>query len=314
MARRLLAPLVALAAMTCWLGAGAVAPSAASTVVKTFGYTGAAATFRVPAGICGVTISATGASGGGVFPETDRPGHGGIVVAHVTVDPAWVLDVRVGGVGAAGRDIGPGVAPATPGGFNGGGSGGGGAVAGPNGSAGGGGGASSVTAGSAPLVVAGGGGGVGSYPGPPHLGWGGDGGHPAGAAGSSGFVSDLGGQGGSQTFGGAGGTNEFGGTAGAGSRGQGGNGTDGGTTSPGGGGGGGGGYFGGGGGGMAAPLRGGGGGGGGGSSFGPTGATFEVASTGGNGAVTISYDPVADACAAPAPPPAPVPGEPHFTG
>ncbi len=106
------------------------AGSATAKTSTTFAYTGAPQTYRVPAGICTVTIPATGASGGGVFPEHRPAGpRAGPWTGRAAAAAGAVLDVRVGGVGVAGVDVGPGTVPTSPGGYNGGGTGGGAAPA-----------------------------------------------------------------------------------------------------------------------------------------------------------------------------------------
>ena len=235
---------------------------------QTFGFTGAAQSFVVPAGVFEITIEADGASGGAGF-DSSVGGDGGRATASVSVTPGEILTVRVGGVG-------PAFGLATAGGFNGGG------MSGTSGGRGGG--ASSVHRGSTPLVIAGGGGGGGSDT---VFGPGGDGGGlVADPGGSSGFGGGAGG-GGTQAAGGEGGTAGPSGTAGtagtSGTGGSGGTGVGGGF-----GGGGGGGFFGGGGGGGGTE----GAGGGGGSSFTEPGATGVVHAQGansGNGSVTISW-------------------------
>jgi hypothetical protein len=233
---------------------------------QTFNYTGAEQTFKVPARVKYVTVTAQGAgSGGGTA--------GGLVRATIPVTPGESLAVFVGGEPSGGYSDG------TTGGFNGGGDGGMGypssSGAYPNGGAG----ASDVRQGGDGLanrvVVAGGAG--GGYPCDSYNKIYGDGG---GLAGGNGYACTSGndggaGGGGTQNAGGNGGAAGYGGSAGLnGTVGIGGDGGDGcGGTSCGsyyGGGGGGGGYYGGGGGGgggYGGSEQGYGGGGGGGSGF-----------------------------------------------
>jgi hypothetical protein len=259
------------------------APSARGRDSKTFNYTGAEQSFKVPPGVTQVTIIARGAGGAGYVaspPSGDYPGRGGRVEAVVPVRPGETLHIFVGGKGHFEH-----------GGFNGGGNGG---VDYEHGSYAGGG-ASDVREGGKTLndriVVAAGGGGGGN--GVPYgYGAGGNGGGLDGQGGSLGGytqVDGAGGAGGSQTAGGPGGAGgkrkgkkASSGTPGA--DGILGGGGDGGTGGYGvkynqggsGGGGAGGGYYGGGGGGGGASIArkgnkmrhgGGGGGGGGGSSY-----------------------------------------------
>jgi hypothetical protein len=106
------------AAVLC-AGLFAVAPSAdASPMTESFDYTGAAATFAVPAGICQVTVEAWGAEGGeGGDPQSPTAGLGGMASATIDVTPGDSLTVYAGGAGIDGDAGGAG-------GFNGGGQGG----------------------------------------------------------------------------------------------------------------------------------------------------------------------------------------------
>ena len=258
----------------------------------TFTYSGAEQCYAVPTGITQLGVVAVGASGG----SNGGGGGGGQVTTTVTV-PAGVttLDVEVGGTGTG-----------SAGGFNGGGNGGSGWHSGW-----GGGGASDIRTvscgGACPgdgssqvsrLVVAGGGGGDG---GSTYYGYstvGGSGGSGADGSGSNGSQGGAGGPNPSG-YGGGGATQAAGGSAGSGNDGgaNGGPGTSGsggggggaftgpGYVYTGGGGGGGGGYYGGGGGGGGGSRYtnqlyfGSGGSGGGGSSYGPSGSTFQAASS-----------------------------------
>jgi hypothetical protein len=261
-------------------------------VTCTYQYTGSEQTFAVPSNISSVSVSATGAAGGGTLG-----GFGATVSGTVAVPAGSTLYVEVGGIGSD-----------TSGGFDGGGSPGSGSVSTPAGA--GGGGASDVRtvscadpcmdAGSlaSRLIVAAGGGGSGG------LGLGAGAIAGGGAAGSNGAdgrsTVDQGGGGGGgagSTGGTAGlaGSPGAGGTAGApgtqGATGHGGAGGPGsGSTTTGGGGGGG--DVGGGGGGSGAFATGsigGGGGGGGGSSLVPSGGETGVAADRADGSVTITY-------------------------
>ena len=139
-------------------------PAGATPVVTSFSATGTIQEFTVPAGVCKVGISATGASGG--TSTTVRGGHGAKVDAWVPVAPGSVLQVLVGSAG--GSTTGPrGIAPGGAGGFGGGGGGGWWNGAG-------GGGASVVSDGSGPLVVAGAGGGGAGFMRDDQDGFGGD--------------------------------------------------------------------------------------------------------------------------------------------
>jgi len=241
---------------------------------QAFSYTGASQTFTVPSGVAQITVDAIGGSGG--VSNDIAPGLGQEVKATVSVTAGEVVNLFVGGAGAAYN---------LPG-FNGGGQG-----------SGGGGGASDIRIGGTDLsnrvIVAGGGGGDGISEA------GGNGGYGSGSPGSDyTFCRDnfggsvaKGGGGGSQVAPGAGGAGDTchsgeGGADGALTGGVGGNGGMDQLRGTFVGGGGGGGYYGGGGGGSNA-------GGGGGSSFVESSvATYvssnQAASTG-NGSITISY-------------------------
>jgi Glycine rich protein len=313
------------------------ASAGAASVEKTFDEEGQH-DYVVPEGVCFVWIDADGASGGDAIetgeddeePATNPGGDGGHAKARVTVTPGEQLFVFVGGEGEDAVDTVPG-----EGGFNGGGDGG---VGDPNeegAAGGGGGGGSDVRQGGIDLsdriVVGGGGGGAGG--GNPEEvdpgvffgggGAGGDGGGEEGDDGepSGGAVETQAGEGGSQDEGGDGGVVDPGGSNRNGDDGELGEGGDGGFFDPAefvadGGGGGGGGLYGGGGGASGrsdtAEEFPDGAGGGGGSGWVPEGGELE---TGENedddGQVTISYDPVTDACAAEA---EAIEIEPKFTG
>src|ERR1700729_4187663 len=140
---------------------------------KTFNYTGAEQSFKVPAGVTLIDVDARGAAGTGHKPGyVGSPGNGGRVMATIPVQPGQTLDVFVGGKGSG-----------ETGGFNGGGNGGGGGNACSYGS--GGGGASDVRQDGDTLpdriLVAGGGGGVGSNPGSGAVNGGGGGGKKGGS-------------------------------------------------------------------------------------------------------------------------------------
>ncbi|GAB5418196.1 MAG: hypothetical protein Crog4KO_28270 [Crocinitomicaceae bacterium] len=238
---------------------------------ETFNFTGGAQTWTVPTCVTSLTITVSGAQGGG-----SNGGNGAVITGTITVNPGDVITMDVGAQGGTG----PG-----SGGYGGGGTGQPSSLGWPSG---GGGGATTFSINGNLTVVAGGGGGTG---GGDSFSNGGAGGCPTGGSGVSPF--GTGGTGGTTTAGGNGGPpwTAGGGTGANGSQGQGG---AGGAdvnfgTAPGGGGGGG--YYGGGGGGsdnigITAFI--GGGGGGGGSSLVPAG--LNCGQTGfGNGSVTITY-------------------------
>ncbi len=280
------------AALTFGTFAGLGVTASAAPTTQTFSFTGAPETFTVPANVCQITVAALGAQGG-IFGEGPAPvgGEGGSATATLAVTPGELLQVNVGGQGQAG-------APGGAGGFNGGGDGGSGA-----GAPGGGGGASDVRRSpydaAGRLIVAGGGGGASGTEG------GFAGGAGGGATGGDGGAGSSAGLGGSQTSGGLGGSGsgagETGDTDGLGIGGTGGFGNGSGQEA---GGGGGGGFHGGGGGGGDDT----GGGGGGGSGFTPDGAGLIVGGHTGDGEVTITFDPAAGTC------PAPAPGQPGAPG
>jgi hypothetical protein len=123
---------------------------------RTFKYTGARQSFKVPMGVTRITVVARGAAGGGSPYYASRSGRGGRVYAVIPVNPGERLYVFVGGTGfysSGGVEYG---------GFNGGGNPGRCCEGGF-----GGGGASDIRQGGAKLsdriVVAGGGGGQGGY-------------------------------------------------------------------------------------------------------------------------------------------------------
>jgi hypothetical protein len=320
---------VALATGTMVFALGASA--GASSVEKSFEDDGDHS-WVVPAGVCSVWIDALGASGGdAIAPGDDNDplivspgGEGGEAKARIAVTPGETLWVFVGGEGEDTEPV-----PATDeyvlageGGFNGGGDGGPGGVdpgdeENGDGAAGGGG-ASDVRQGGSDLdhrvVVAGGGGGaaVQSEPDEPG-GAGGDGGGEEGDDGQPAFggLSEQGGEGANESEGGDGGVEPVSGLNGDdGEFGEGGDGAgDAANVDSDGGGGGGGGWYGGGGGGGADDDADDGAGGGGGSGFGPDDTEFDTGENDGDGEVTISYDPVKDACAAVA-----IVVEPKFTG
>jgi hypothetical protein len=279
---------------------------------KTFKYTGAAQSFKVPAGVTHITIKAYG---GGTPSFRNGPSGpfsignlGGFVQADIPVRPGESLAIYVGGAGqltVAGQG--------GLGGFNGGASGGEGNYGSlyANGGTGGAG-SSDVRQGGNRLknrvLVAGGAGGGGTGVGFYGAGTGGVGGGLTGGTGggpSSGGASGSGGQGGSQTAGGQGGPGGRNGSYPQGAPGNPGklhHGGSGGAATPstgGGGGGGGGGLYGGGGGGAGGHRTsgvGGGGGGGGGSSWVEKRATHVKNVQGGanhpgggNGKVVISW-------------------------
>src|SRR5439155_5339088 len=70
-------------------GAGGASAPAATT----FGYTGAAQTYLVPAGVTQVLVDAQGGQGG------NGGGQGGRALATISVSPGQQLQVNVGGAG-----------------------------------------------------------------------------------------------------------------------------------------------------------------------------------------------------------------------
>jgi hypothetical protein len=284
------------------------------------------ASWTVPAGICSVWVEVAGAQGGDARSTDNETGQsssnpgglGGVAKAHLAVTPGESLDINVGGRGEDSVD-----GLSGHGGENGGGDGGSGVSTDSDEGGAGGGGASDIRQGGtgvdARVVVGGGGGGagggeVGDTDPPGGGGPGGDGGGEEGKDGqpSVGSPETQAGEGASQDDGGNGGVTTDPGEAGEdGSKAEGGAGGNANGFAGDGGGGGGGGLYGGGG-GAASQSDGAfvdGAGGGGGSGFGPDGTTFDSGEQKGDGEVTISYDPVADACAAAA-----VVAEPKFTG
>ena len=241
-------------------------PAFATGTTVTFSYTGSVQTWTVPSGVTSLQVTLDGAQGSSAYG-----GFGGQVQGIISVTPATVLNIYVGGQGSG-----------TTGGFNG---GGGGNFNHPSGAAGGG---SDIRIGGTALsnrvMVAGGGGGSGaSNDDGAILGLGGAGGGLVGEAGGSDGASEGGGAGGSQSGGGAAGT---GGWDAAGSLGQGAGGAANGGD-------GGGGYYGGGSGGTNGSGSAAGGGGGG-SSYAEgsaTGVSYIQGYQAGNGLTTITYPP-----------------------
>jgi hypothetical protein len=156
---RLRSPRITVALASAVLVGGALVgstsvASATTTVTKTLSMTGALQTFTVPTTVCGVTIDATGGSGGdSTSTDSGLGGLGARVFGHVSLSPGTMLQVLVAGAGQSMAN--PGVTPGQ-GGSGGYGGGGGGGI----GFAGGGGGASAVFTSTGPLVTAGGGGGA----------------------------------------------------------------------------------------------------------------------------------------------------------
>src|SRR3954469_10034024 len=104
-----------------------LAGNASAATLATFGFTGSAQTFTVPAGVHHVSIQALGAQGGpgGVGEFDMQGGLGGQANAPLSVTPGEVLFIYVGGSGGyGGAPSGGGIINAGPGGFNGGGAGG----------------------------------------------------------------------------------------------------------------------------------------------------------------------------------------------
>jgi uncharacterized repeat protein (TIGR01451 family) len=287
------------------LGAGSAAsdslPSgclqSGNAVTCSFSWTGAAQTFKVPAGVSSLDVTAIGAAGGASGGIAGGQG-ASVEDAALPVSAGQALTVIVGGLGSDGalRNGGAGGSP------GGGGAGGDYPTGSPNdgGDGGGGGGFSGLLDPSStpatPLVIAGGGGGGGRGEGTGGPGDTGSGGGPGGS-------SVILGEPASESGGGGGGTSTQGGTFGLGSTlFEGGDGVAGSSLAGGqggaagpfdgnSGGGGGGGYYGGGGGGGGATGIAGGGGGG--SSYGTPALTNEQ-SAGGPASVTITYAAQAD--------------------
>jgi hypothetical protein len=140
---------------------------------RTFNYTGVEQTFKVPAGVTRITITASGASGAPGYNSgsgNGAGGTGGLMKANIAVKPGERLAIFVGGAGGSSTSSSSG-----SGGFNGGGNSGT-----SDSCCGGGGGASDVRQGGSTLadrvVVAGGGGGGGNSDGYKDFGTGGAGG------------------------------------------------------------------------------------------------------------------------------------------
>jgi hypothetical protein len=172
-------------------------PSSASAVTETFGFTGAAQTFTVPAEVTQATFTLYGAEGGGAGSGASAGGPGGSATATIVVIPGETLQLNVGGPGADGAS-----GENAAGGFNGGGSVSG-CVGADNGGAGGG--ASDVRRDADAdtafvlderLLIAGGGGGASNFAGR-------SGGSGGGTAGGAGIGGIGGGGGGTQSGGGA---------------------------------------------------------------------------------------------------------------
>lgn len=159
---------------------------------STYNYTGAVQTYTVPAGINSIQIETWGAQGGtstGLDGIEGTGGLGGYAIGNLAVTPGQVLEIYVGGQGAA----------TGPGGYN-----GGGMASSQYGGEGGG--ASDVRVGAYTLndrVIVGGGGGGGAFGS-----YGTNGGHGGGLIGNAGIDAGgfIGGSGGTQVAGGAMGT------------------------------------------------------------------------------------------------------------
>ena len=285
--RRLARFSVVSAAMCLGLATGGSGIARATT--KSFFFTGAEQTFKVPAGVTSLHVVAVGGRGGTGAANSNSGGFGARATADLAVTPGQLLFVEVGGNGSDGS-----AAAGGAGGFNGGGSGG---NSGDNGETnvgkggGGGGGASDVrtdpmSGGEASvvsrLIIAGGGAGSGGFA---SGGAGGAAGLDGGNAGGVG--GGAGGHGATSTSAGLGGGNGAGGGLATG----GGGGSGAAKVATGGGGGGGGGAFGGGGGSTGSGGGESGGGGGGGSSAFAAGAknTSVSADTSGVPSITFTY-------------------------
>ncbi|MGZ4718754.1 MAG: glycine-rich protein, partial [Acidimicrobiales bacterium] len=108
---------LALAALTPLAAASfAVSTASAAPVETSFEYTGAAATLQLPAGVCAIDVTLTGARGGESSGGAILGGLGAGVSGTVIVPTAALLTITVGGAGADGDSGGAG-------GFNGGGDG-----------------------------------------------------------------------------------------------------------------------------------------------------------------------------------------------
>jgi hypothetical protein len=252
----------------------------AASKSKTFKYTGAEQSFKVPAGVTSIEVDAFGAAGAGLKHSSSKvgaPAYGGRVEATISVKPDQTLRIFVGGGGLTG-------------GFNGGGDG-----------AYRGGGATDVrengNALSDRILVAGGGGGIGPMvEGGGHAGGGGGG--KRGGNGRGVYTTDDSGKpgrGGTQHKGGAGGASgsKEAGAGDSGTLGLGGNGGKGHSTTSYFAESGGGGYYGGGGGGGGAPLGNGGAGGGGSGYVEPSATNAHMwrnwKNASGNGIVVITW-------------------------
>ena len=187
-----------------------VAPApvcASGTCTVTYTATGAAETFKVPAGVDSLTVRVDGASGGSALlgqQVLQAGGAGGRATGVVPVTPGENLTVVVGGKGQS-RDLDASVADPAAGGYGGGGSGGESTSPFSSGGSGGGGG-SFVCDGDDALLLAAGGGGA---PAATHLGGAGGGGGQPGTNGADGDLGSGGGSGANLA------TNGTGGAAGA---------------------------------------------------------------------------------------------------
>src|SRR5262245_2516485 len=82
----------AVAALTIGLAALAAPPAHAATT-RTFGFTGAEQSFKVPGGVRSIHVVATGARGGTSIPFTAAPNGGmaGLAIADLKVAPGQVI-------------------------------------------------------------------------------------------------------------------------------------------------------------------------------------------------------------------------------
>src|SRR5436309_14284218 len=89
----------------CCFGVGLLGAGSALAETASFTYTGAAQTFKVPAGVTSVTIEAAGAQGGLSLGTAHPGGKGARLVAAFTVTGGETLNVLVGGGGGGGGEF-----------------------------------------------------------------------------------------------------------------------------------------------------------------------------------------------------------------